>query len=108
MANAPLKRASDFIEGIGPGIDQVQNRDMVLRNFDVSNRPMRGESAVFCSIGLSELDSDGAPTDEVTQYHAWSESLAEKLNQIGTGNLPVIVQFAKERTGSGFQVWTIK
>lgn len=106
MANTPateFKRATDYVEGIGSNLDAVQGRDVILRGYEVSNRPMRGESAVFVDLRISETDDP----ETVTQYHAWSDSLGEKIGQIPQENLPVLIQFGKTRTSSGFNVWTI-
>jgi hypothetical protein len=96
-------RAADKIEGIGDNLDKIEGRDMLLHNFAISERSMRGDDKTFVGLTLSEI----ATPDEVKSYHAWSESLAEKVAQLDKDELPMIVAFQRVTTAGGFRVWTI-
>lgn len=98
------ERAADKIEGIGKNLDTIQGRDLLLVNFGLSERAMRGEDKAFVSLTLAEIETP----DEVEAYHAWSESLAEKLSQLDKGELPMIVKFVKVQTAGGFKVWSVE
>lgn len=98
----PFRRASEYAKGIGEGLESIQNRDVLVREYDVSERPMRGDMATFVSLKISELDQ----LDTVTEYHAWSESLANKLNEVPESAFPVVANFKRVSTGAGFRVWT--
>jgi hypothetical protein len=97
-------RAADKIEGIGETLDKIQGRDLLLVNFGVTERPMRGEDKPFVSLTLAEIETP----DEIASYHAWSDSLAEKLSQLDKDDLPMIVKFVKVQTAGGFKVWSIE
>ena len=97
-------RAADKIEGIGKGLDPIVGRDMLLHDFSITERSMRGDTKTFVALTLSEV---GTP-DVVENYHAWSESLAEKLAQLDKAELPMIVSFVKVTTGGGFRVWSVE
>lgn len=101
-AEPQFRRASEYVKGIGESLEGIQNRDVLLRSFEVSERPMRGEPTTFVSMKVSELNA----LDAVTDYHAWSESLATKLKEIPEGNLPLLVKFERVNTSGGFRVWT--
>ncbi len=100
---AQYQRASTFAKGIGDNLDAIQNRDVVLRDYSVSERPMRGETATFVSLEISEVDGD-----EVKTYHAWSDSLAQKVNEIPKNALPLLIKFQRVNTSAGFRVWTFE
>jgi hypothetical protein len=104
MAKATYSRAADKIEGIGDKLDLIQGRDMLLHDFAISERSMRGEDKTFVALTLSEVNTP----DEVKHYHAWSESLAEKVAQLDKDDLPMVAQFVKITTAGGFQVWSIQ
>lgn len=104
VANEAQKyeRASKFAKGIGESLDTIQNRDVLLRSYEVSERPMRGDTNTFVALKISELDQ----TDTIGDYHAWSESLATKLSEIPQSALPVVIKFERVNTSAGFRVWT--
>lgn len=96
-----IARATEFVKGIGENLETIQGRDMILRSFHLSERPMRGEKKPFVSMELSEIGSE-----EVREYHAWSESLRDKLAEIPDDKLPLLVQFVRVSTSGGFRVWS--
>lgn len=113
------ERAADKIEGIGSNLDKIAGRDMLLHSFILDERPMRGDDKAFVTMSISDVDSP----DEVIKYHAWSDSLAEKLAQLSpnyvpgepltlpfsyTLSEPLLVSFVRSPTASGFRVWTIE
>ena len=103
MATAPTyARATEYVKGIGESLEKIQNRDVLLKSFQITERPMRGEKKVYVSMQISEVDG----LDTVTEYHAWSESLADKLAEIPDSALPVLVSFQRVATSGGFRVWT--
>ena len=104
MANtAPTyARATDYVKGIGANLETIQNRDVLLKSFSISERPMRGEKKTYVSLQISELDN----LDVVTEYHAWSDSLADKLAEIPDSALPVVLSFQRVATSGGYRVWT--
>ena len=96
--NKPARRASDYVKGIGEPLDTLFGRDVVLRGFDIDNaRPFKGETATIVLMEISEVDSD-----EVATYHAWSQSLAIKLDELPRNELPLLIAFKKVRTSAGF------
>jgi hypothetical protein len=97
------QRASDFAQGIGETLDLIQGRDVLLRSYTVSKRPMRGDVKDFVALQVSEMDGD-----EVKDYHAWSESLAEKIKDIPVNQLPVVIKFVRITTNSGFRIWAFE
>jgi hypothetical protein len=102
--NKKYTRAADKIVGIGDTLDTIQGRDLLLVNFSVTERPMRGEDKAFVSLTIAEIETP----DEVSNYHAWSESLAEKVSQLDKDELPMIVRFVRTPTAGGFKVWSIE
>ena len=95
-------RATDHVKGIGESLETIQNRDVLLRTFSISERSMRGDKKTFVSMQISELDN----LDVVKDCHAWSESLADKLAEIPDSALPVVINFTRVATSGGFRVWT--
>jgi hypothetical protein len=108
MATVPSKptynRAADKIEGIGKNLDTIAGRDMLLHDFSITERPMRGDDKAFVALILSEV---ATPNDK-ENYHAWSESIAEKIAQLDKADLPMVVNFVRVSTASGFRVWSIE
>lgn len=99
------RRASEFVEGIGESLETIQGRDVILRSYEVDNeRPMRGENATLVTMKISEPESE----DEIKLFHAWSKSLAQRLEEIPASAFPVLVAFKRVNTSSGFRVWTFE
>lgn len=105
MANTTeqYQRASTFSKGIGASLESIQNRDVLLRGYEISERPMRGESTTFVAIQVSEVGDE-----EVQDFHAWSDSLAEKLKEVPLDALPLLIKFTRVQTGGGYRVWTFE
>ena len=99
-------RATEYVKGIGDNLDTFQGRDLLLRRFSISERPMKGKETAFVAMVVSEFEA-GIPSDELNEVHAWSRSLADKLAEIPESALPVVVSFVKVPTSSGFKVWSI-
>lgn len=103
-----FQRASDYATGIGETLDTYQGRDLLLRSFEISKRAMKGSETDFVSMEISEFDPTEGPSEDVIEVHAWSKSLAEKLGEVPVERLPLLVQFYKTTTSSGFKVWTFR
>lgn len=77
---------------------------MLLVSYAYGTRTMRGEPAGFCTLRIStDLDDPSKAED----YHAWSDSLGEKLSDLPLNTLPLVARFERAPTSSGFKVWTI-
>lgn len=98
---ANAKRGADFDTGIGDSLDKIAGQEVALLSYSISERSMRGEPRTFVEMQL-DVNLDG----EARTYHAWSDSLAEKLSRIPTTELPVILTFDRVATSGGFRVWT--
>lgn len=104
MAATKYGRASDHIKGIGKSMDAIAGQDVLLVSYEYGQRTMRGEPAGFCALRIS-LDLDDPSKAE--DYHAWSDSLGEKLTDLPLNSLPLVARFERVPTSSGFRVWTI-
>jgi hypothetical protein len=100
---ANAKRASDYDTGIGDPLDKITGQEVALLRYSISERAMRGETKTFVEMFI-DVNLDG--TEKM--YHAWSESLAEKLARIPTDDLPVLITFDRVATSGGFKVWTFE
>lgn len=98
------KRASDFVTGIGANLESIQDKDVLITHFSISERPMRGDTRTFVSM---EISTKMDPTD-TTLFHAWSDSLAAKLAELPDDSLPLIIKFVRVATAAGFRVWTFE
>lgn len=101
------QRASDFIRGLGESLDGIQGKDVLLHSFDVDNERPFGEGiSTLVTMQISTI----ADPDVLVQYHAWSDAIADRLNEmVGNGaELPVIVTFEKVKTRRGFSVWNVR
>lgn len=115
MATTPqYGRASDYIRGIGKNIDAIQGRDVLLTGYWVEERETGpGDEKVLVKMEIAELDSNGTPeTDEdgaivKTLYHIWSANFANSISELPDESLPLIVQFNRQPTSSGFRAWVI-
>lgn len=108
MANTAEKpeeyqRAAAFVQGIGDNLDKIQNRDVLLRGFIITERTMRGAKQAFVELSISEVGDA-----EIVQYHAWSQPLADKLADIPDEALPLLIQFFRDKTSSGNSVWSFR
>lgn len=97
-------RASEFSRGIGANLDLVAGHDMLIHDYTVSERQMRGDVKGFVEIWLSTLDDP----ENKQFFHAWSDSLAEKLSELPKDSLPLVIKFMRVPTASGFKVWTFE
>jgi hypothetical protein len=110
MATSPYRRASEFATGIGDTLDKIADKDVLLVGYNVSQRSIRGEPRSFVLLRLwtnDPNDYDGNP-ESASLYHAWSESLAEKLADIPENALPVLIRFTRVATSGGFRVWSFE
>jgi hypothetical protein len=99
------RRASDLIEGIGANLDSIQDKDVLLKGFTIQERNMPNETRTLLML---EIAPDVTKPDETKWYHAWSDSLANKLAEIPSDALPVIIKFTRMTTKSGFRVWSFE
>lgn len=78
------RRAVEF-DTFGKNLDSLLERDVILRRFSISERPITDRESkersdkAFVNIWINELND---PDAEPKVYHAWSEPLANKLGQI--------------------------
>jgi len=110
------ERASTYVKGIGESLEKVADRDVLVHGFSVSHRPMRGEPKTFVSLNLSTVND---PTN-IQLFHAWSDSLADKLADLPAERTdeddvrvyvlasPLLLTFERVATAAGFRVWTFK
>ena len=106
-----FQRAAQY-DQFGKNLDSVAERDMVLHRYSVGTRNIRDREtkgvreSSFVNVYLTEVD---APEDtEPVSYHAWSDSLAEKLAQIPDDAMPLLIKFVRVPTAGGFRVWTFE
>lgn len=106
MANtkSQYRRATEYVEGIGSNLESIANVDVILRKVSINERDMRGEKRTFVLMQISPMDNE----EEVNLFHAWSDSLAEKLSEIPEDAFPVVVKFTRVATSGGFRVWTFE
>lgn len=110
------ERASAHVKGIGESLEKIADRDMLLHSFEVSKRAMRGEDKTFVALHLSTVDDP----ENVQLFHAWSDSLADKLidlpseradedeTRVYTLSAPMLIAFKRVATSGGFRVWTFE
>lgn len=79
------KRASTFAPGIGKNITELLDEDVVVVKAWVGERPFDGEPSPIVIVTLE----DGSI------YHAWSESLAEKISQVPEAEFPLMFRFVR-------------
>ena len=97
-------RAAEHIKGIGKSLESIAGRDVLLVDYEYTTRQMRGEDAGFVRLRISTDLTDPSAAEE---YHAWSDALGEKMTDIPRGSLPLVANFSRTPTASGFRVWTI-
>ena len=86
-ANTP-KRAATFAPGIGKGIKELLNRDVVVVKASISERNYSGEMSPIVIVTLE----DGSI------YHAWSQSLCDKIAEIPDDAWPLVFKFVSVPT----------
>lgn len=86
-ANTP-KRASTFAPGIGLSLDGILDKDVVVTHASISERMYDGDLRPIVIITLDTGDV----------YHAWSQSLADKVSQIPTEEYPLTFKFTRVAT----------
>lgn len=101
---AKYGRASDHIKGIGKSLDGIMGQDVLLVSYEYGQRSMRGEQTGFVTLRIS---TDLEDANKAEDYHAWSDSLGEKLSEIPVNAMPLVAKFERIPTASGFRVWTI-
>lgn len=117
MADKPTyERASAYVKGIGESLEKIDGTDMLVHSFSISKRSMRGEPKTFVALNLSTV-SDPA---NIQLFHAWSDSLADKLVDLPatrddednvsvyTLTNPLVLTFKRVPTAGGFRVWTFE
>ena len=102
------QRASSLINTeLGEKLDNIAGKDMLLHDYEYEDR---GESApqgyrYLVTMDLSTMDDP----EVVVKFHAWSKSLGDRLDRIPEDTkYPLLVNFVKAKTRSGFNVWTIE
>lgn len=109
-------RASEHVKGIGESLEKIAEKDVLLHSFTVSERSMRGEPRTFVAMQISTIDD---PANQ-QMFHAWSDSLAEKLSDLPGARSddngerttiltePLLIAFERVATSGGFRVWSFK
>lgn len=101
------RRASEFIQGIGANLDTIAGKDVLLWEFTVEpERKFGNGTNTFVSMKISTMDDE----ENIQLFHAWSESLATRLEELNGADgvaYPLIVKFEKANTSSGQKVWTV-
>ena len=103
------KVASDIVQGIGENLKSIAGRDVLLTAYSVDQRAMTDsvtKEKADRTIVLLQVAVNIDNPDEITTFHAWSESLAEKLGELTPETLPVIINFDRVQTRAGFDVWS--
>ena len=106
---SPYRRASDIVQGIGENLKSIAGRDVLLTAYSVDQRAMTDsvtKEKADRTIVLLQVAVNIDNPDEITTFHAWSESLAEKLGELTPETLPVIINFDRVQTRAGFDVWS--
>jgi len=84
----PVKRAATFAPGIGPGIIEILDQDVVVVKANIQERNFDGEPRPCVLITL----------DNGKIYHAWSEALASKISEIPEDEYPLTFKFIRVPT----------
>ena len=92
------KRASSLVPGIGQSLDKILGQDVIVEKVWIGDRSMDGEQRTIVLITLA----DGS------LFHAWSDSLAEKIAEIPSAEFPLTFKFVKATTRRGFSVLTFE
>lgn len=100
------RRASDTIKGLGENLDKIAGTDMLLHEFTIEEGRAIGEKEnTLVTMYLSTI----ADPENKIQFHAWSQSVADRLTELTNAEveLPVIIQFNRVPTARGFKVWAV-
>lgn len=84
----PVKRASDFAPGIGKNLTDLLDQDVVVTKVSITERSFDGEKRPMVLV----------TTEDGKLYHAWSESLADKISEIPEDAYPLTFKFIKAPT----------
>ena len=123
-APSQYRRAGAFAPGIGANLSTIFNKDVLLTHYSIDERPLnrrndddeapdndtpksRRTTDLATIVFLTIAEDVNKPT-ETKLYHAWSDSLAQKIAQIPTEELPLLIKFANVRTGAGYNVITFE
>lgn len=102
-------KASDYNLGIGDTLDKIADTEVLLVNAEIGERAMRGEKKGFVSLSIvTDPENWNGDPNAVRLFHAWSDSLAEKLRDIPANAYPVLITFTRVQTAAGFRVWTFE
>lgn len=104
---AQYKRVGDYDKTFGEKLDEIEGKDVILHSYSVGQREMTrdGETGMRTFVIMEISDEADSP---VRTYHAWSDSVAEKLTIIEKEHFPLVATFSKVTTGSGRTVWDVK
>lgn len=118
------RRAGEVSPGIGENLDTILNKDVLLIRYSISERMLNrraGEQnadeeddsttpsgAQLSTIVMLTIALDIDKPDDTKLFHAWSDSLAEKLAPINDEDLPLLIKFMRAPTSSGFKVLTFE
>jgi hypothetical protein len=92
------RRAAEYAPGIGPNLDEILEKDVTVTKTAIEQRSFGGDDKTIVFITLD--------TGEI--YHAWSDSLAEKIAQIPLDAYPLVFKFSLAKTRAGFKVLTFE
>ena|ERR1035437_7662391 len=96
---ATPKRAATFAPGIGLSMTDILDKDVVVTHASVSERQYDGDLRTIVIVTL----------DNGEVYHAWSQSLADKISQIPNDAWPLTFKFVRVPTNHpGFTVLTFE
>lgn len=104
---SPYRRASDVSQGIGKKLDEIIGQDVLLVNFRADQRP-QGIDRSEKTILMLTLALDPSKPSETTLFHAWSQSLSDRLVEIPGDELPLLIKFVKVATASGTNAWSFE
>ncbi len=82
------KRAATFAPGIGKGLTEILDVDVVVTKAWIGERTFDGELRPIVIVTL----------DNGEMYHAWSASLADKIAEIPEDAYPLTFKFVKVPT----------
>lgn len=95
-----VRRAAEFAPGIGKNLEEILGQDVVVPvKPTIDERPYNGETRKIVMI----------TTEDGELYHAWSDSLAEKIEQIPEVEFPLAFRFVRLKTRTpGFTVYSFE
>jgi hypothetical protein len=85
---ATPKRAATFAPGIGLSMTDILDKDVVVTHASISERTYDGDLRTIVIVTL----------DNGEVYHAWSQSLADKISQIPNEAWPLTFKFVRLAT----------